>query len=124
MAATAAREEAVMVLGSIAGVALLYELMQTAHQHQLAQRLHAPSDVWAAGAAVLFGGLAVAYVAPRFVSWFGLFVMIAGWSSGSVAAYSNQGAYAIPLLGLGLAGAAVAVISFYSDKSLRRPRVT
>ena len=124
MAATAAREEVVMVLGSIAGVALLYELVQTAHEHLLAERMHAPSNVWAAAAGLFFGGLALAYVVPRFVSWFGLFAMVAGWAAGSIAASTNQSPFAVPLLGLGLAGAAVAVVSFYSDRFLRRPRLT
>ena len=111
-----------MVLGSIAGVALLYELVQSAHQHQLADRLHSTTDVWIGAAVFFLLGWMLTFAVPRVIGWFALFAMIGGWAAGSLAAYSNQATFAVPLLGLGVAGGAVAVVAFHSDSGMRRPR--
>jgi len=111
-----------MVLGSIAGVALLYELVQTAHHHELAERLQSPSDVWIAAGVFFLIGWMLTFAIPRVIGWFALFVMVGGWATGSLAAYSNQASFAVPLLGLGLAGGAVAVVAFHSESRVRPPR--
>lgn len=111
-----------MVLGSIAGVAVLYELVQSAHQHKLADRFHSPANIWWVAAVLFIVGWLLTYAWHRVVGWFALFLMIAGWAAGSLAAYNNQGSYAVPLLGLGLAAGALAVVAFHTDSGLRRPR--
>ena len=111
-----------MVLGSIAGVAVLYELVQSAHQHQLADRLQSPTDVWVAAGALFLIGWMLTFAVPRVVGWFTVFVTVGAWAAGSVAATSNQGSYAVPLLGLGVASGAVAALAFLSESRIRPPR--
>jgi hypothetical protein len=111
-----------MVLGSIAGAALFYELIQTAHQHQLAERLHSPTDVWIGAGVFFLLGWLLTFAVRRIVGWFALFVMIGSWAASGIAASSNQMAYAVPLLGVGLAAGALAVVAFETDSNLRRPR--
>ena len=52
-----------MVVGSIAGVAVLYELVSLAHRSQLATKLHSPTNVWLADACVFFFGWGMALAA-------------------------------------------------------------
>ena len=111
-----------MILGSVAGVALFYGLVQSAHSHELSARLQSPNNVWIAAVALFFVGWMLTFAIPRAVGWFAVFVMLGGWSASGVAAYSNQGSYAVPLLGLGIAAGAIAVVAFNSDSQLRRPR--
>src|SRR5205823_13614327 len=78
--------EVVMVLGSIAGVAVLYELVQSAHQHELTTRFQSPTNVWVAAGALFIVGWLLTFAVPRVIGWFSLFVMIGGFAACSVAA--------------------------------------
>jgi hypothetical protein len=124
LAAPTAREEVHVVIGSLAGVALLYELVSMTHHHELVARLESPDNVWLAAACLFVFGWALALVWPRMVSRFALFATAAGWAAGAMAAYSNQTVFALPLIGFGLAGAAVAMVAFQSESQVRRPRTT
>jgi len=108
-----------MILGSIAGVAVLYELVQTAHHHQLADRLHSPADTWLAAGALFVVCFFLTMAVPRIVSWFSLFVMIGAFAAGSIAASNDQANFAVPLLGVGLIGGALAVWAWHSNSEVR-----
>jgi hypothetical protein len=111
-------------LGSLAGVGLLYELASMAHHHELTAQLKSVDNVWLATACMFVFGWALALVVPRSVGWFALFATAAGWTAGSIAAYSNQTDFAMPLIAFGLAAAAVAVVAFQSESHVRHPRTT
>ena len=111
-----------MLVGSLAGVAVLYELVSMAHNDQLAARLHSPSNVWLLAVCVFVFGWGLATIASRVGRWFGLFAAAGGWAAGSIAASNGQKDYAVPLLCLGLAAALMVFASFRGDRQLRRSR--
>ena len=91
-----------MVVGSLAGVAVLYELVLLTHRHQLAARLHTPNNVWLAAACLFCFGWGLAMVAPKVARPFGMFVAAGSWAAGALAAYGDQETFAVPLLCVGL----------------------
>jgi hypothetical protein len=113
-----------MVVGSLAGIAVLYELVLLTHQNQLSSRLHSPGNVWLVAACLFIFGWGLALVAPRVARSFGVFAAVGGWTAGSLAAYGNQKTFAMPLLGVGLAAAVVVLASFLNEHRLRRTRMT
>ena len=112
-----------MIVGSLAGVAVLYELVVLAHRTELASRLHSPSNVWVGAACLLVVGWAVAMAAPRVARWFGMFVAAGGFAAGALAGYGQtEAAYALPLLGLGLVGTIIVVASYFNEQQVHRGR--
>ncbi|MCU1448097.1 MAG: hypothetical protein JWP02_267 [Acidimicrobiales bacterium] len=110
-----------MVVGSLAGVAVLYELVLLAHRKELATQLHSPGNVWVGAACLLIVGWAMAMAAPRVARWFGMFVAAGGFAAGAVAGYGQtEVAYALPLLGFGLVGAVIVVASYLNEQQVHR----
>jgi len=109
-----------MVVGSLAGVAVFYELVSLAHRGQLTAKLHSPGNVWLGAACVFVFGWGLALVAPRVARWFGMFTAAGGWAAGAIAASGNESAYAVPLLCVGLAGALVVLASHRSENQRGR----
>src|SRR5947209_19890374 len=62
-----------VVVGSVAGIAVLYELVSLAHRSELATQLHSPMNVWLAAACLFVFGYGLALVAPRVARWFAMF---------------------------------------------------
>ena len=111
-----------MVVGSLAGVAVLFELVSLAHRGQLEARLHSPTNV-ALGAACLFiFGWGLALVAPKVARWFGLFVATGAGAAAAVAASGAEKAYTVPLLGVGGAALLMVFASYKGDRQERRAR--
>jgi hypothetical protein len=113
-----------VVLGSVAGVALLYELLSFAHRSEPGAQFHSPSNVWLGAACLFVFGYGLALVAPRVARWFGMFTAAGGWAAGSIAAYGNETLYAVPLLCLGLVAAVIVLASFRNENQQRRPRTS
>lgn len=113
-----------MVVGSLAGVAVLFQLVWISDHSQLAERFHSPDNVWIGAACFFVFGWGLALVAPRVARWLGMFTAAGAWAAGSIAAKGGQSGYALPLFALGLAGALVAAASFKGDSELRRARTT
>jgi hypothetical protein len=112
-----------MVVGSLAGVAVLYELVVLAHRSELATQLHSPGNVWVGAACLLVVGWAMAMAAPRVARWFGMFVAAGGWAAGAIAGYrQTEVAYALPLLGFGLVGAIIVVATYFNEQKVHRSR--
>ena len=111
-----------MVVGSLAGVALFYELVSLAHRGQLETRLHDPMDVMLGAACLLVFGWGLALVAPRTARWFGMLSAAGAAAAGAIAASGSESAYAIPLFSVGLAAAIVVFASFRGEKQERRAR--
>jgi hypothetical protein len=113
-----------MVVGSLAGVAVLYELVSLAHRGQLASRLHSTDNVWLGAACLFMFGWGLALVAPRVARGLGMVTAAGAWAAGSIAASGNESAYAVPLLCLGLAAVLVVIASFRTENQFRPPRTT
>src|SRR5438132_12964159 len=96
-------EEVHMLVGAVAGMAVLYELVSWAAHRELSQHLHSPSDVWLTAILMIVIGVPAAVSFPRLVRSFAFFVAVAAAVAASLAAYSNQKTYAVPLLGLTVA---------------------
>jgi hypothetical protein len=112
-----------MVVGSLAGVAVLYELVVLAHRNELATQLHSPSNVWVGAACLLVVGWGLAMAVPRVARWFGMFAAAGGFAAGALAGYrQTEVAFALPLLGLGLVGAIVVVASYFNEQGVHRSR--
>ncbi|MBV9413304.1 MAG: hypothetical protein JO148_17055 [Acidimicrobiia bacterium] len=111
-----------MVLGSLAGVALLYELVSVAHRGQLEARLHDPTNVMLGAACLFVFGWGLALVAPKTARWFGMFAAAGAAAAGAIAASGTERAYAIPLICVGLSGALVVFASFRGEKQERKAR--
>jgi hypothetical protein len=109
-----------MVVGSLAGVAVFYELVSLAHRGQLAAKVHSPSNIWLGAACVFSFGWGLALMAPKVARWFGMFTAVGGWAAGAIAASGNESSYAVPLLCLGLAGALVVLASYRSENQRGR----
>ena len=109
-----------MVAGTLAGVAVFYELVSLAHRSQLTAKLHSPDNVWLGTACVFIFGWGVGLMAFRVARWFGMFTAVGGWAAGAIAASGNESAYAVPLLCLGLAGALVVLASHRSENQRGR----
>jgi cell division protein FtsW (lipid II flippase) len=111
-----------MVVGSLAGVAVLYELVSLAHRGQLEARMHDPTNVMLGAACLFIFGWGLALVAPRTARWFGMFIAAGAAAAGAIAASGTENAYAIPLFCVGLAAAAVVFASFRGEKQERKAR--
>jgi hypothetical protein len=113
-----------VVVGSVAGVAVLYELVSLAHRKELAAQLHSPTNVWLGAACLFVFGYGLALVAPRVARWLGMFTAAGGWAAGSIAAYGGESLYAVPLLCLGLAAALIVLGAVRTEHQQRSPRTS
>jgi len=111
-----------MIVGSIAGVAVLYELVWIANQGQLEARLHSPSNVFIGAACLLMFGWGLALVAPRVGRWFALFTLAGAAAAGAIAASGTESAFAPPLFGAAAAAGAVVFASYRGERQARRAR--
>jgi len=113
-----------VVVGSVAGVAVLYELVSLAHRSELARQLHSPTNVYLAAACLFVFGYGLAQVAPGVARGFGMFTAAGAWAAGSIAAYGHEPLYAVPLLCLGLAAALVVIAALRTSHQQRRARTS
>jgi len=113
-----------MVVGSLAGVAVLFQLVWITNHNQLAERFHSPDNVWIGAACLFVFGWGLALVAPSVARWFGGLVAAGAFAAGSIAASGSESAYAPPLFVVGLAAALIVLASFKGDNQLRRARTT
>jgi peptidoglycan/LPS O-acetylase OafA/YrhL len=111
-----------MVVGSLAGVALFYELVLLAHRGQLETRMHDPANVMLGAACFFVFGWGLALVAPRTARWLGMFTAAGAAAAGAIAASGTETAYAVPLFCVGLAAAIVVFASFRGEKQERKAR--
>jgi len=111
-----------MIVGSVAGVAVLYELVSLADRGQLEARLHAPMDVYLGAGCLLVFGWGLALVAPRVGRWFAMFVVAGAAAAGAIAASGTESAYALPLFSIGAAATLVVCASFLGERQERRAR--
>lgn len=113
-----------MVVGSLAGVAVLFQLVWISHHNQLGARFGSPDNVWIAAACFFVFGWGLALVAPKVARSLAMFTAAGAWAAGSIAASGGESEYAIALLCLGLAAAIVVLASFKGDRQMGRARMT
>ncbi len=113
-----------MIVGSLAGVAVLYELVSLAHGDQLEAQLHSPSALWTGAACMFVFGMGLAMVAPRVARGFASFTAVGALAAASVAASGTEAAYAGPLACVGTAAALVVAASFRRSRWRNRARMT
>ena len=113
-----------MIVGSIAGVAVLYELVYLANRGQLEARLHTPTDVFIGAACLFMFGWGLALVAPKTARWFGMFTAAGAAAAGTIAMTGSENVYALPIFSIGIAAALVVFASYRGDKAERKARTT
>jgi len=113
-----------MVLGCLAGVAVLFELVSLAHRGQLEARLHDPVDVMLGAACLLVFGWGLALVAPKVARWLAMFTATGAAAAAAIAASGNENAYTAPLLCVGAAAVLIVFASYRGDRQERRARTT
>ncbi|MBV8304789.1 MAG: hypothetical protein JOZ04_11300 [Acidimicrobiia bacterium] len=113
-----------MVVGSLAGVAVLYELVSLAHRGQLEKTLHSPTDVLLGAACLLVFGWGLALVAPRVGRAFALFTATGAAAAAAIAASGNERAFSVPLCWVAGASLLVVWASYRPDRQERRARTT
>jgi len=113
-----------MIVGSVAGVAVLYELVSLANRGQLEARLHSPSDVYIAAGCLFVFGWGLALVAPKTARWFGMFTAAGAAAAGAIAASGSERAFAVPIFSIGLAAALVVGASYLGERQEHKARVT
>lgn len=113
-----------MIVGCLAGVAVLYELVSLANREQLEARLHSPSDVYIGAACLFVFGWGLALVAPRVARWFGMIAVAGTAAAGVIAASGSEKDFAVPLFCVGLAAALMVFASYRGDKQENKARMT
>jgi hypothetical protein len=113
-----------MVVGSLAGVAVFFELVALADRGQLDAQLHAPVDVMLGAACLFVFGWGLALVAPKVARWFAMFIAMGAGAAAAVAAKGIESAYTIPLLCVAAAAILVVFASYRGDHQERRARTT
>jgi hypothetical protein len=111
-----------MIVGSIAGVAVLFELVSLAHRGQLEATLHSTTNVTVGAACLLVFGWGLALVAPRVGRWFGLFAAMGAGAAAAIAASGTEKAYTVPLICVGAAAMLIVFASYKGDRQERRSR--
>jgi hypothetical protein len=111
-----------MVVGSVAGVAVLYGLVSIANRGQLEARLHSPTDVIIGAVCLFVFGWGLALVAPKTARWFGMFTAAGAAAAGSIAASGSESLYAVPLFCVAAAAAAVVFASYRGVRQARKAR--
>ena len=111
-----------MVVGSLAGVAVFFELVSLAHHGQLEARLQSPTNVMLGAACLFVFGWGLALVAPKIARWLGLFTATGAGAAASIAASGNESAYSLPLLCVGAAAMLIVWASYRGDRQERRAR--
>ncbi len=105
-----------MIVGSVAGVAVLYELVSLANRGQLEARLHSPTDVYIGAACLFVFGWGLALVAPKTARWFGMLTAAGAAAAGAIAASGSETAFALPLVSIGVAAVLVVFASFRGER--------
>jgi hypothetical protein len=113
-----------MLVGSLAGVAVLYELVSLADRGQLETHLHTASDVYIAAACVFVFGWGLALVAARTARWFAMFTVAGTAAAGAIAASGAESAFALPLFSVGLAAVLVVFASYRGEHQEHKARMT
>ena len=113
-----------MVVGSLAGVAVLYELVSLAHRGQLEKTLHAPVDVMLGAACLLVFGWGLALVASKVGRSFGMFTATGAGAAAAVAASGSENAFCVPLCCVAVAAVLMVWASYRGDRQERRARTT
>jgi len=111
-----------MVVGSLAGVAVFYELVSLANRGQLETRLQSPTDVMLGAACLFVAGWGLALVAPRVARWLGLFTVTGAAAAATIAASGNENAFTVPLLCVGAAAMLMVWASYRGDRQESRAR--
>jgi hypothetical protein len=113
-----------VIFGSLAGVAVLYELVSLADRGQLETHLHTASDVYIGAACLFVFGWGLALVAPKTARWFAMFIVAGAAAAGAIAAKGTEQAFAMPLFSLGLAAVLIVFASFRGERQEHNARVT
>jgi hypothetical protein len=113
-----------MLVGSLAGVAVLYELVSLANSEQLEARLHSASNVYIAAACLFVFGWGLALVAPRVARWFAMLTVAGAAAAGAIAVSGPETAFAVPLFCVGLAAALIVLASYRGERQEHRARMT
>ena len=113
-----------MVVGCLAGVAVLFELVSLAHRGQLEARLHDPVDVMLGAACLFIFGWGLALVAPKVARWLAMFTAMGAGAAAAIAASGNESAFTVPLLCVGAAAVLLVFASYRGDRQERRARTT
>jgi hypothetical protein len=111
-----------MIVGTVAGVAVLFELVSLAHRGQLEARLHSTTDVYIAAACLFVFGWGLALVAPKTARWFGMVTAAGAAAAGAIAASGSETAYALPLFSIGIAAVFIVFASYRGDRQERKAR--
>ena len=111
-----------MIFGSVAGVAVLYELVSVANRGQLEARLHSPTDVYIGAACLLVFGWGLALVAPKTARWFGMLTAAGAAAAGAIAASGSEQTYALPLFSIGVAAVLIVFASFRGERQEHKAR--
>src|SRR4051794_25646200 len=107
-----------MVVGSLAEVAVFFQLVWISHHQELALRFHSPDNVWIGAACVFMFGWGLALVAPRVARALGMFTAAGAWAAAAIAASGPEKAYTVPLACAGLGAALVVLASFKGQHQL------
>jgi len=113
-----------MLVGSLAGVAVLYELVSLADRGQLEAHLHTASDVYIGAACLFVFGWGLALVAPKAARWFAMFIVAGAAAAGAIAAKGSESMFALPLFSVGLAAILIVFASYRGDRQEHKARMT
>jgi len=111
-----------MIFGSVAGVAVLYELVSVANRGQLEARFHSQTDVFIGAACLLVFGWGLALVAPKTARWFGMLTAAGAAAAGAIAASGSEQTYALPLFSIGVAAVLIVFASFRGERQEHKAR--
>ena len=111
-----------MLVGSVAGVAVLYELVSLADRGQLETHLHTASDVYIGAACLFVFGWGLALVAPKTARWLGMFIVAGAAAAGAIAANGTEPTFAVPLFCVGFAAVLIVFASFRGERQESKAR--
>ena len=113
-----------MLLGTVAGGTIIYELVSWAATGDLSRRVHDPANLLAATAVMVGLGLPAAMALPRAVCPFAFLTAAAAAAASGLAVSGDQHLYAVPLVSLAGASVVVGWASLRLGNRTRRPRTT
>lgn len=111
-----------MIVGSVAGVAVLYELVSLANRGQLEARFHSSTNVYIAAACLFVFGWGLALVAPKTARWLGMLTAAGAAAAGAIAASGSEQAFALPIFSIGVAAVLVVFASFRGERQEHKAR--
>ena len=113
-----------MLLGTVAGGTIMYELVSWAATGELSRHVHGPANLLVATAAMVGLGLPAAMALPRTVCPFAFLTAAAAAAASGLAVSGDQHLYAVPLVSLAGASVVVGWASLRLGNRSRRPRTT